>query len=275
MIIDSHHHYWDYNSEEYDWIDDKMSIIRRNFLPENLASTIEMSGVDGVVTVQARQVVDETDWLLKLASQNPFMKGVVGWLPIVTDDFESLLEAYASNNKLKALRHVIQGEADDQYILGDQFNRGVSLLKKYDLAYDILILEKHLPQTIQFVDKHPNQLFVLDHIAKPLIATGELSPWKENMIELAKRENVYCKLSGMVTEADFSNWTEEQLQPYFDVVLSAFQPSRLMFGSDWPVCLVGVDYDNWLQLVRKSISSFSKDEQALILGRNAIKAYNL
>ncbi len=275
MVIDSHHHFWKYDPVEYDWIDDQMKIIRKDFLPENLDKEISNAGVDGVVTVQARQCIEETEWILKMASENNFIKGVVGWLPIADNSFKDHLVKYTANDKLVALRHVIQGEPDDNFILGENFNAGISLIKDYDLVYDILIFERHLPQTIEFVKQHPNQMFVLDHIAKPLIAKNELSPWKENMKELAKLDNVYCKMSGMVTEADFTNWTEEQLKPYFDVVIEAFGSTKLMFGSDWPVCLVGVEYKKWFELVKKQIMKLSIDEQEAIIGGNAIKAYKL
>jgi len=275
MIIDSHHHYWQYNPVDYDWIDDSMKVIRTDFLPEKLEKTIREAGIDGVISVHARQSVEETDWLIGMAHQNKFMKGVVGWLPLVQDDIETYLEKHSGENILKGLRHVVQGEADPEFILRHDFNRGISLLKKYSLVYDILIFERHLPNTIKFVDQHPDQIFVLDHIAKPLIRKNELSPWKENIQELAKRENVSCKISGMVTEADFTNWTPEQLVPYFDVILNAFGPDRLLFGSDWPVCLVATSYKNWADLVRKTISTFSETEQAKIMGENAVRIYGI
>lgn len=275
MIIDSHHHYWQYNPVEYDWIDDSMKVIRTNFLPEKLEQTIREAGIDGVISVHARQSVEETEWLIGMAHQNKFMKGVVGWLPLIQNDIETYLEKYSGENILKGLRHVVQGETDPEFILRNDFNRGISLLKKYSLVYDILIFERQLPNTVRFADQHPDQLFVLDHIAKPLIRKNELSPWKENIQELAKRENVSCKISGMVTEADFTNWTPEQLLPYFDVILEAFGPNRLLFGSDWPVCLVATSYKNWADLVRKTISTFSETEQAKIMGENAVRIYDL
>lgn len=275
MIIDAHHHFWNYDSSAFGWIDDSMKAIRKNFLPDQIAIAIQEAGVDGVVTVQARQMMEETDWLLELASQTPFMKGVVGWLPLIEDNLECHLIRYSGNPLLKGLRHVIQGEADPEFMLRNDFNRGVSLLKKYGLVYDILIVERQLPNTIQFVDKHPDQSFVLDHIAKPLIGRNELSPWKENIQQLAKRKNVSCKLSGMVTEADFQLWTADQLQPYFDVVMEAFGPNRLLFGTDWPVCLVATNYKSWADLVRKNIAAFSQEEQAQIMGGNAIRIYGL
>jgi L-fuconolactonase len=275
MIIDSHHHFWQYNPVEYDWIDDSMKVIRTDFLPGKLAETIMEAGVDGVVSVQARQLVEETDWLLTMSHQNEFIKGVVGWLPLFRDDVEVLLEKYSGEKLLKGLRHVIQGEPDPEFILRSDYNRGISLLKKYALVYDILILERQLPNTIRFVDQHPDQPFVLDHIAKPRISRNEFSPWIENIRELAKRENVSCKISGMVTEANFQGWTPEQLHPYFDIILEAFGPDRLLFGSDWPVCLVATTYKEWMDLVLKTIASFSETEQADIMGKNAIRIYKL
>lgn len=275
MKIDAHHHYWKYNPVEYDWIDDAMAAIRADFLPETLEATIRSAGVDGVVTVQARQLVEETEWLLQMAQKHNFMKGVVGWLPLIDADLVRSLEFYSEVPKLKGLRHVLQGEPDMEYMLRPDFDRGLSLLKNFNLVYDILIFERQLPNTIRMVDRHPNQVFVLDHIAKPLIAQNELLPWSDNLRELARRENVYCKLSGMVTEADFRSWTPEQLKPYFDVVLEAFGPNRLMWGSDWPVCLVATSYNRWVQLISETISSFSATEQQTILGTNAQRVYNL
>ena len=275
MIIDSHHHYWHYNPVDYDWIDDSMKVIRTDFLHEKLEMTIMEAGIDAVISVQARQSVEETDWLITMAHQNKFMKGVVGWLPLNHENIEAYLEKYSAEKILKGVRHVVQGEPDPEFILRSDFNRGISLLKKYSLVYDLLIQERQLPNTIRFVNRHPYQPFVLDHIAKPLIGRNELSPWKENIQELAKRENVNCKISGMVTEADYNNWTSEQLLPYFEVILKAFGPDRLLFGSDWPVCLVATSYKNWADLVRKSISTFSATEQAKIMGGNAVRIYDL
>ena len=252
-----------------------MASIRRSFLPRDLQETIAGTEVGGVVSVQARQIVEETDWLLKLASENEFIKGVVGWVPLANENIREILDRYSQNTWLKAVRHVIQGEPDPEFILGEQFNRGISLLKNYSLAYDILIFEHQLLNTIRFVDRHPNQQFVLDHIAKPKIKINEIAEWEKNIKEFAKRENVCCKISGMVTEGDFTSWTEKQLQPYFEVVLEAFGPSRLLFGSDWPVCLVAVRYIEWLNLVKKNISGLSAFEQEQIFGRNAIRVYNL
>ena len=275
LRIDAHHHFWKYDPVEYGWIDDAMDAIRRDFLPEHLRAEIATAGVDGVVSVQARQSEQETAWLLGLAENNAFIKGVVGWVPLSSPKVDRALEKHCRHWKLRAVRHVVQGEPDDRFILGEEFNAGIRLLREFGLAYDILIFERQLPPTIEFVDLHPEQVFVLDHIAKPKIKAGELEPWRTNMLELGKRKNVYCKISGLVTEADFATWTEAQLQPYLDTVLEAFGPQRLMFGSDWPVCRVACDYKRWVELVGRFIAKLSADEQARIMGGTAVEAYGL
>ncbi len=252
-----------------------MKVIRRDFLPEHIEREIQASGIDGVVTVQAHQSVGETEWLLDLASRHEFMRGVVGWVPLTDPYVRDVLGRLAANAKLKAVRHVIQGEPDPDYILREDFNRGIRALQEFGLVYDILIYERQLPQTIRFVDQHPNRIFVLDHIAKPRIGDRLVSPWAENIRELAKRPNVYCKLSGMVTEADYHSWTERDLEPYFETVLEAFGPKRLMFGSDWPVCLVAVSYRGWFEIVSKVVERLSEDERDRVLGGTAVEAYKL
>ncbi len=274
-IIDTHHHYWNYNSVEFDWIDDEMAVIRRSFLPEDLKETLAGTDVSGVVTVQARQHLEETDWLLSLAAENDFMKGIVGWVPLASAKIGEVLDTYSANPWLKGVRHVVQGEPDPQFILGKEFNAGVGKLKDYNLVYDILIFEHQLPNSIKFVDRHPEQKFVVDHIAKPKIKANELEFWAKNIKELARRDNVFCKISGMVTEADFKRWTPERLAPYFEVVVEAFGPERLMFGSDWPVCLVATDYQNWLKTVGEAVKGFSKNEKELFYFKNAERLYQL
>ena len=275
MIIDSHQHFWNFNQKEFDWINDEMGHIKRSFLPKDLKNTISDTYVEGVISVQARQSLQETQWLLQLASENEFIKGIIGWIPLSQNNVSELLSDLNKNPLLKGVRHVIQGEPDPRFILGKNFNNGISQLKKFGLVYDILILSHQLTNAIQFVDQHPDQLFVLDHIAKPEIKINEIQIWEGKIKELAQRENVSCKLSGMVTEADFTNWTEDQLKPYFDVVLEAFGPGRILFGSDWPVCLVATSYKAWMDLVKKWISELSINEQEQILGKNAISIYNL
>jgi L-fuconolactonase len=199
MKIDAHQHFWKYNPVEYSWIDENMSVIRRDFLPENLKDTITGIGIDGTIAVQARQSLHETEWLLKLAEENSFIKGVVGWLPLMENNVGKDLEQFSSFSKLKALRHVVQEEKDG-FLLSSDFNRGVKLLKKYRMAYDILIFAKQIPEAIKFVDMHPEQIFVLDHVAKPAIKAGIVEPWRKDIKRLAERRNVYCKISGMGTD---------------------------------------------------------------------------
>ncbi len=272
--IDAHHHFWIYTPEEYGWIDDSMAALRRDFLPEHLAAEIRTTGIDGVISVQAREKLQETRWLLRLASKHDFVRGVVGWAPLIDPAIPDILGPLIDYGRLKAMRHVLQGEPDDRYMLREDFNRGIDALEQFSLVYDILIYERHLPSAVEFVDRHPRQIFVLDHISKPRIREQILSPWKENLRELARRENVYCKLSGMVTEAD-KTWTQEDLAPYFDLVLASFSPRRLMFGSDWPVCLAATTYSGWFDLVSQQIASLSGDERDSILGATATRVYGL
>ena len=275
MKIDAHHHFWKYSPEDYGWIGEDKAVIRRDFLPPHLREEISAVGIDGVVSVQARQSLEETEALLRYSDQHEFMRGVVGWAPLISPSVKEDLERFASHPKLKGVRHVLEDEPDDHYISRGDFNRGVAELQQFDLVYDILILERHLPQTIEFVDRHPNQVFVLDHIAKPRIKDNLITPWRENISELARRPNVSSKISGMVTEADFHNWTETQLQPYFETVLEAFAPGRLMFGSDWPVCLLACRYGRWFEIVSEFIGGLSSAEQERILGGTAVEVYGL
>jgi L-fuconolactonase len=275
MNIDSHHHFWKYSPAAYGWIDDSMAALRRDFIPDDLQQEIAHADIHGVVSVQARQTVGETEWLLSLADKHSFIKGVVGWLPLADAGVKAVIEKFARNPRLRGVRHVVQGEPDDRFILGADFNRGVALLKDFGLVYDILIFERHLPPSIEFVDRHPEQVFVLDHIAKPRIKDNAIEPWRKHIKELARRGNVYCKASGMVTEAGYKNWDEAQLRPYFDTVLDAFGPRRLMFGSDWPVCLVASSYVRWVEVVHRLAGRLTADERAWLFGKTAIQAYAL
>jgi L-fuconolactonase len=274
MTIDAHHHFWKYDPAEYGWVDDAMAVIRRDFLPADLERAIGDGGVDGVISVQARQTVEETQWLLDLTGRHDFIRGVVGWAPLASPTVERDLGRFASHPKLKGVRHVLQAEADG-YMLGREFNEGIAKLRRHGLVYDILITESQLPAAIELVDRHPSQTFVLDHVAKPRIRKNILSPWRENIRDLARRANVFCKISGMVTEADYHAWTPAQLRPYVDTVLECFGPKRLMFGSDWPVCLVACGYRRWVDLVKEFIATLSPGERACILGETAQRAYRL
>ena len=275
MIVDAHQHFWRYEPAEYGWIGDDCRALRRDFLPADLQPEIRAAGVDGVVAVQARQTVAETEWLLELARQHAFIRGVVGWLPLSSPTLRADLERATADPKLKGLRHVIQDEPDDGYILGSDFNRGVRALREFGLVYDLLILARQLPATIAFVDRHPGQIFVLNHIAKPLIKADQFEPWNTNVRELARRPNVFCKVSGLVTEGEFQSWTADQLRRYYDVVLEAFGPRRLMFGSDWPVCTVACDYGRWYRTVAGWTETLAPAERVSIRGGTAQEVYRL
>jgi L-fuconolactonase len=273
--IDAHHHLWRYSTAEYGWIDESMSQLQRDFLTKDLTAAMASAGVDGSVAVQARQTMDETRWLLDLAEDCDAIRGVVGWAPIAGEEFPGVMEEFEHRPKLKGLRHVIQGEKDENYILREDFNSGIRSMLGSGLVYDILIYERHLPQTIEFVDEHPEQVFVLDHVAKPLIREGVREPWASRMKELGERENVWCKVSGMVTEADWSTWTQDGLRPYLDTVVEAFGVKRLMVGSDWPVCLVASKYGRWFETLDKYFAGFSESERAAVFGGTAIEVYGL
>ncbi len=273
--IDAHHHLWKYDAPQYPWISESMGILQRDFLVQDLLDVLTESGIDAVVTVQARQALAETRWLVELARHHDFIRGIVGWVALTDPRAERDLEHFSKHAKLKSVRHALHDEPDDLYILREDFNRGIKLLKDFGLRYDLLIFERHLPQTIEFVDRHPNQIFIVDHIAKPRIREGVISPWRENITELARRENVFCKLSGLVTEASWRSWTEADLDPYLQIVLAAFGAKRTMFGSDWPVMLLGSSYKRWVDVVQRSISQLSEYEQERILGKTATEVYRL
>jgi L-fuconolactonase len=240
-----------------------------------LIATLAEAGIDGTVAVQARQTLDETRWLLAQAEECEAIRGVVGWAPIAGEEFPGVMEEFEHRPKLKGLRHVIHDEPDENYILRADFNSGILAMQGSGLVYDILIYERHLPQTIDFVDEYPEQVFVLDHIAKPRIGAGILEPWTENLRELALRRNVWCKVSGLATEADWKNWDIETLRPYLDVVVDAFGANRLMVGSDWPVCLVATQYGQWFDLLKTYFARFSESEQDAIFGGTATEVYQL
>lgn len=210
-----------------------------------------------------------------MAEQFSFIQGVVGWAPIASEDFSEHLDRLQSSRKLKGFRHIIQSEPDDNFILNASFNRGVACLNNTGLVYDILIFEKHLPAAIRFVDRHPQQKFVLDHVAKPKIRERVMDPWQRNITELAQGENVYCKISGMATEADWSAWSPQDLWPYLEVVLEAFGPQRLMAGSDWPVCLLATSYSGWFDVLNVFLEKLAGTERERILGGTASEVYRL
>lgn len=273
--IDAHFHLWRFSTSDYGWIDDGMQPLRRDFLPPDLQAEMNRAGVRAGVAVQARQSLEETRWLLHLAHENPCIAGVVGWAEIAGPAFPAQMEELSADPRLKGFRHVLQDEPDDRYMLRDDFNRGIARLSGAGLVYDILIFERHLPIAVQFADRHPSQSFVLDHVAKPKIRSREISPWREQIRELARRPNVSCKISGMVTEADWQRWTPDALRPYVDIVLESFGPQRLLAGSDWPVCTLASNYGLWWQTLRELLSPLSAGEQSAILGGNATRIYRL
>ena len=275
MIIDSHQHFWVYEAEKHAWLDDNMKIIRKDFMPEDLQLVYQNNGVDGCVAVQADQTLAETDFLLALAEKNNFIKGVVGWVDLRASNIEEVLKQYSAFPKLKGFRHVVQGEADPNFMLRPDFRNGITALEKHNYTYDILIFPHQLGAALELVRRFPKQKFVIDHIAKPYIKDGFYDGWAALMKAIGKYPNAYCKLSGMTTEADYKNWTTEQIEPYMQLVLDAFGASRILFGSDWPVCLVAGNYTKTKELVTNFIAKLSSEEQNAIMGGNAIKFYNL
>jgi len=275
ITIDAHHHLWRYSVDEYDWIDDRMEMLRRDFSVADLVLETASAGVDHTIIVQARQSVEETRELLALADSDELIVGVVGWLPL-TDPTRLAwaLQTWGNHRAMIGLRHVLQSEPAG-FLRRRDFNQGISSLKQYDLAYDLLILADQLPEAIEFVDTHPEQRFILDHLAKPRIAPGEMEPWRSNLRRLAERSNVWCKISGLATEADWVQWSPTILEPYLDAAVEAFGLGRLIAGTDWPVCLVACRYARWWQVLREYFAAFTPEEQAGVFGRNAIDAYQL
>lgn len=270
---------WKYLAKEYDWIDGDMSSIQRDFLPDDFKREIDRAGVAGSVAVQARQTVEETRWLLDVAREYSFIQGVIGWVPLADPNLPACLAELVVHPKLKGIRHVLQQELDEQWILSSAFHRGIQMLRGTSLVYDLLVIERQLPQAIDLVDRHPNQIFVLDHLAKPLIASGVTEPWARRLRELAERENVFCKLSGLATEANWKRQpsvdTHAALRPYLDVAVEAFTPERLMVGSDWPVCLLATSYTGWFTLLDEYFAQFSSLERGAVFGANATRVYHL
>lgn len=275
MRIDAHQHFWIYTPDEYGWIDDSMQVIRRNFLPEDLAAELEQNRFDGSVAVQARQTLEETRWLLSLADRTPRILGVVGWVDLRSPDVRDQLGEFSKNRKFVGVRHVVQSEPDERFLTRQDFLRGIAALEEFDLAYDILIYTQHLPVAAEFVERFPHQRFVLDHAAKPPIKAGEIEPWAAGIRKLAQFPNVLCKLSGLVTEAEWQHWKPEQILPFLDVAFEAFGAERLMIGSDWPVCLVAASYCTAMSIVEKWLQQFPSPTREAILGGNAQRFWKL
>ena len=273
MIVDAHQHFWHYNPREYAWIDDRMEALRRDFLPDDLVPHMEQAGVDATIAVQTRQTIEETDWLLRLAEARPFIAGVVGWIDLRADDVEASVEQLRRQPKLAGIRHIVQSEPDDRFLLDPAFGRGIAALGRAGLPYDILIYPRHLPVAADFVSRFPSQTFVLDHLAKPEIRSRAIDEWARDMRRIAAAPNVWCKVSGLVTEADWQTWTPQQIEPYLDVVFDCFGAERLIAGSDWPVCTLASDYSRTMAVVRDYLGQFTSAERELVLGRNAATVY--
>jgi L-fuconolactonase len=275
MHIDAHQHFWIYRPEEYEWIDDSMAVLKRDFLPRDLDPELRNCDFEGSVAVQARQSLEETRWLLELAERSSTIRGVVGWVDVCSPGVHSQLVEFSKNPKFVGVRHIVQAEPDDRFLMRTDFQRGIAMLEDFDLAFDILIYPRHLPGAAEFVERFPRQRFVLDHMAKPPIKSGEIESWTAGIRRLAEFPNVSCKLSGLVTEADWQNWTPAQITPYLDVAFAAFRPRRLMIGSDWPVCLAAAPYDRATGLIQSYVAGCSPDDREAILGGNAQQFWRL
>ena len=272
--IDAHQHFWQFDPVRDAWIDETMSVIQRDFMPRDLQPLLTESGLDGCVAVQADQSEAETEFLLELAAKNGVIKGVVGWVDLTQENIEERLAYFAQNELFRGVRHIAQGEADD-FLLRSDVQRGISFLRKYDLTYDILVFARQLPAAIELVKAFPQQKFVLDHLAKPQITKGIDKEWQRNIEALGKCPNVFCKLSGMVTETEDFKWKKSDFTPFLDVIFNSFGTDRVMYGSDWPVCLLAADYSTQLNILQEYISDYSVSEQSKIMGANAAKFYNL
>jgi L-fuconolactonase len=273
--IDSHQHFWQFDPVRDSWINDDMRVIQRDLMPEDLAPVLKSNGFDGCITVQSDQSEAENEFQLSNAQSHVFIKGVVGWVDLQADNVEERLAHYSRFEKFKGVRHVLQGEKQRDFMLRPAFLRGISLLKKYNLTYDILIFPDQLAYTKTFVKQFPDQPFVINHLAKPYIKNKDIEGWKKDIKAVAKFDNVYCKLSGMVTEADWKQWQPEDFKPYLDVAVNAFGPNRLMFGSDWPVCKVAATYEKVVRIIDDYFLAFSEHEWQSVFGGNAVRFYGV
>ncbi len=275
MRIDSHQHFWSYNATDYGWMTESMLELRRDYLPLDLKPQLMDLGFQGTVAVQARRMEQETTWLLELAADHPFILGVVGWVDFASSEIDATLEILSTNPKLRGVRELIHDMPDVDYATSDVHKRAVSRLERHGLTYDLLLKPQHLRSATQLVQQFPNQKFVVDHIAKPAICSGMTEPWRSDFFELSKYDNVYCKLSGMVTEATWAQWRPQDFQPYLSAALEAFGPKRLMIGSDWPVCALAASYAETMEIVIDFANELSTSESEAILGANSANFYGL
>ena len=275
MRIDAHQHFWKFDPVRDSWITDDMSILRRDFLPGDLQPLLQQNNFDGCVAVQADQSEEETCFLVDLAKDNAFIKGVVGWVDLQADDIEERLKYFRQHEVVKGFRHILQGEKQRDLMLYAGFKKGIALLEQFNFTYDILIFPDQLKFANQLVRSFPRQKFIIDHLAKPYVKTKQIVEWKKEIVQIAQYENLYCKISGLITEADWHSWKEKDLIPYLDVVVEAFGSNRILFGSDWPVSLLAGSYEKIVRLVSDYFASFSKAEQDQFFGKNAIQFYNI
>lgn len=275
MRIDAHQHFWRYDAAEYGWIDDSLAALRRDFLPADARRQMDRAGIDACIAVQARQTLEETRWLLELADACPFIAGVVGWIDLQADAVSVQLEQFAGHPKLVGVRHIVQSEPDARFMLRPAFCRGISLLEDLNLTYDILVYPGQLPVAAELVARFRRQRFVLDHLAKPAVRSAEIRQWETDLRRLAEFPHVFCKLSGLVTEADWTRWTPEQIWPYLEVAFDCFGAHRLLVGSDWPVCTVAADYVRTIAVVEDYLAGRPAGERAAVMGGNAVRFWNL
>lgn len=275
MRIDSHQHFWRYDADEYDWIDDTMTALRRDFLPKDLQPELQRAGFDGSIAVQARQSLEETRWLLQLAASHAFILGLIGWVDLRASNVREQLAEFSQNRKFLGVRHLVQSEPDDRFLLQPEFLRGIAALQEFNLTYDILIYPRHLAVATEFVRRFPRQQFVLDHSAKPLIKSENVEPWRSDLRELSKFPNVFCKVSGLVTEADWTSWKPEDIAPYLEIAFDCFGPDRLMIGSDWPVCAVAGSYSQVMSLVIDFLQKYPEQARKAVLGGTAQRLWKL
>lgn len=275
MYIDAHQHFWKFDPIRDSWITDEMKLLRADFLPGDLRPLLDENNIDGCVLVQSDQTIEGNLFMIELANENPFIKAVVAWIDLQADDLEEQLVSFKRWPVVKGFRHILQSEENRAFMLTPSFLNGIKQLSKFNFTYDILIFSDQLQYMPEFVKRFPEQRFVLDHIAKPNIKSGDIRQWREHLQALSQFENLYCKLSGMVTEADWRNWKFRDFVPYLDAVVETFGIDRLMYGSDWPVCLLAAGYQEQFSLLNTYLSRFSKDEKDAILGKNANRFYNL
>lgn len=273
--IDSHQHFWRYSAADYGWIDDSMAALRRDFLPADLRPLLDAAALDGCIAVQAPQTLAETRFLLALAQQNPWIRGVVGWVDLQSPEVDAQLREFSRNPRFVGVRHICQAEPDARFLVSEPFLRGLAALAPYDLVYDVLVFPHQLPAAVELAARFPGQRFVLDHLGKPNLRAGDLAAWAGDLRALAQHGNVSCKLSGLVTEADWTRWSEATLRPAFECIWQAFGPTRLLFGSDWPVSLVASTYQRWVDTVAGWLGSATDADREAVFGGNALRVYRL